>query len=394
MRPRCGIDTLIESGDPLFPGMKVGLLCHPASVSDDLSHTADLLGQRSVDLRCLFGPEHGIRGDAQDMIGVKSGEDPRLSLPVHSLYGVTEVSLRPRREWLADLDLVVVDLQDVGSRYYTYIWTMILMARACAEAGVKVTVLDRPNPLGGRIIEGPSIQPGFESFVGLHPVPVRHGMTPGEMARLVCAELSLDLNLEVVPVHPWNRQSFHERPLRSWVLPSPNMPTPDTALVYPGGCLIEGTNISEGRGTTRPFEFFGAPWIDGWKLARELAATDLPGVLFRPTTFRPMFHKYHDQACGGVQLHVRDPEEFRSFRTGVAVLLATRRLWPDDFEWRAHPYEFVTDRPAIDLLAGGRWLRDGVDRGTSLDELARPWPAAEEEFRGRRAPYLLYEEER
>jgi uncharacterized protein YbbC (DUF1343 family) len=387
---RTGLEVLLRDRRELLRGRSVALLSNPTSVNAELQHAADLLCAAGVELRCLFGPEHGVRGEAQDMIAVDAARDPRLGVPVHSLYGTTAESLRPRPETLRGLETLIIDLQDIGSRYYTFVWTMALVAEACAVAGVEVIVLDRPNPIGGEIIEGPPIDPGGESFVGLHSVPVRHGMTPGEIARLFVAERKLDVALEVVPLEGWRRALYFDEITAPWVMPSPNMPTLDTALVYPGCCLIEGTNLSEGRGTTRPFEIFGAPWVDGWALARALDAEDLPGVRFRPLCFRPSFHKYRDTVCGGVQIHVVDRRRFRPLRTGVAIVLCARRLWPEQMRWRDDAYEFVAERPAIDLLAGGDWLRRGVERGASLDELTATWPEEERAFAERRRPFLLY----
>lgn len=389
-RVRSGLEVLVEERPRLCRGRKVGLLCHPASVDADLRHASDLIRERGADLRCLFGPEHGVRGEAQYMVGVGSGVDPQLGIPVHSLYGSSAESLRPGRECLQELDAVLVDLQDVGSRYYTYVWTMKLMLEACVEQGVEVVVLDRPNPLGGLTIEGPTIEEGYASFVGLHPVPVRHGLTAGEMARLLCRELGLELCLEVVRMKGWKREHLFDDTGLPWVLPSPNMPSMDTALVYCGGCLLEGTNLSEGRGTTRPFELVGAPWVDGVQLTRALHDLDLPGVRFRPTSFRPTFDKYAHQVCEGLQIHVTDRKVFRSLLTGVALLHCVRQLWPDNFAWREDPYEFVTDRPAIDLLAGGPWLRQGLEQRLSLGELSGNWSAEESAFARRCEPDLQY----
>jgi uncharacterized protein YbbC (DUF1343 family) len=390
VRVQTGLETLLSERIELVRGRSAGLLCHPASVNTELRHAADLLQGAGVTLRCLFGPEHGVRGEAQDMEEVASVLDPRLQIPVHSLYGSSEESLRPEKELLEELDLVLIDIQDVGSRYYTYVWTMTMTIRVCGEVGVEVMVLDRPNPLGGTLIEGPTIEPDYTSFVGYHPVPVRHGMTAGEIARLVAAELGLDLSLEVVPMRGWRREHHFDDTSLPWVLPSPNMPTLDTAIVYPGGCLIEGTNLSEGRGTTRPFELLGAPWVDGTVLAAELDELGLPGVRFRPTSICPTFNKHAAQTCGAVQLHVTDRHAFRPFMTGVALLTTLRHLWPEHFGWRERPYEFVSDRPAIDLLAGGSWLRQGIEQGAPLHDLCADWYRQEEAFRERRSPYLLY----
>ena len=389
MNVHTGLDLLIERTGGSVRGRRAGLLCHPASVSSSLAHAADLVAG-VVDLRCLLGPEHGVRGDVQDMASVGHHRDPRLGVPVHSLYGTTAESLRPAAEALDGLDLVIVDLQDVGSRYYTYVWTMVMTMEACAEAGVEVMVLDRPNPLGGLAVEGPGIDAGFDSFVGYQPVCTRHGMTAGEIARMARAELGLDVALEVLSMEGWRREMLFDDTGLPWVLPSPNMPTLETALVYPGGCLLEGTNLSEGRGTTRPFELLGAPWMDGWTLAEAVASDRLEGVCLRPLTLQPTFHKHAGQACGGVQLHVTDRVRFRPLRTYVSLLRWIHHLWPDQFGWREQAYEFVDAVPAVDLLAGGSWLREGVEQGQSLDELTGGWPEQEQAFRERREQFLLY----
>jgi uncharacterized protein YbbC (DUF1343 family) len=370
-------------------GKRIGLIGNPTTVDARLRHAVDLLAAHpGIDLRVLFGPEHGLRGDAQDMISVGEARDARTGLPVYSLYGTDEVSLAPRPESLDGLDAVVFDIQDVGSRYYTYVWTMVLAMRACAAAGVAFVVLDRPNPIAGHLVEGGDIAPGYHSFVGLRSLPNRHGLTAGEIARWAAHEEKLDLALEVVAMSGWQRAMYFEDTGLPWVMPSPNMPTRDTALVYPGMCLVEGTELSEGRGTTRPFELAGAPFIDSDALAEALA--DLPGLVARPLVFRPTFHKWAGQPCGGVQLHVTDREAFRPYLTGVAFLRAIRALWPEHFAWRTRAYEFVGDIPAIDLLAGSALLRQGIDAGAPLDELAATWADAEAGFRAERAPWLLY----
>ena len=363
-------------------------------------HVVDRLIDAGVRPTRLFGPEHGVRGEAQDMIGVEDGKDARTNIPVSSLYGRTFESLTPTAGDLAEVDVLLIDLQDVGSRYYTYIWTMALALGAAARAGVAVIVLDRPNPLGGVDIEGGTVEPACESFVGLGAVPVRHGMTAGEIARLVRAGLPwggprfakpLDCELMVVPARGWRRAHTFEATGLPWVMPSPNMPTLDTAFVYPGQCLLEATNLSEGRGTTRPFEIVGAPFLDGYRLAARLEALGLPGVRFRPLSFRPMFHKFSGRSCGGVQLHVTDRAAFQPYRAGLALLAAARAEAPDDFHWRAEAYEFVTDPPAIDLLTGGAAARRGIDGGASLDDLVSGFAEFERAFAARRAPFLLSE---
>jgi uncharacterized protein YbbC (DUF1343 family) len=399
-RTLTGLEILCSERLDLCRGRRVGLLCHPASVTAELTHAVDRLLAAGVKLTHLFGPEHGVRGEAQDMIGVETERDSRTGIPVTSLYGHSVESLEPPAAALAEMDVLLVDLQDVGSRYYTYVWTMAICMKAAARAGVPVVVLDRPNPLGGVEVEGGEVAPEAESFVGLGSVPVRHGLTIGEMARLVCAGIPwggprfarpLDCDLTVVKMKGWRRAAHFEASGLPWVLPSPNMPTPDTACVYPGMCLIEGTNVSEGRGTTRPFEIFGAPFVDGHRLAERLSAYDLPGVRYRPLTFRPVFHKFGGQSCGGLQLHVVDRRTFKPYRTGVAIL---RELWAmggEQFRWRTEKYEFVTDPPAIDLLTGNDAVRKGIERGLPLEELIASWLPAERAFAERRRAHLLYE---
>jgi len=385
-----GLARILDDASALIAGRRVGLVCNPTAVDTELRHAIDLLG-RVCKLTALFGPEHGVRGDAQDMISVDTARDARSGLPVHSLYGTTEASLAPTRAMLDDIDLLVFDIQDVGARYYTFVWTMVLAMRACAQAGKAFVVLDRPNPIGGTLIEGGAIAAGFESFVGLVSCPNRHGMTAGELARWRHAVEGLDVELAVVGMQGYRRDMRYEHTGLPWVMPSPNMPTADTALVYPGMCLVEGTELSEGRGTTRPFELAGAPWIDGYRLAEQLAAMGLPGVAFRPVVFTPTFQKHAGQACGGVQLHVTNADTFRPYRTGVAFVKACRDQAPERFQWRHRAYEFVDKIPAIDLLAGSAKLREGIDAGASLDELAARWPRDEGTFREARADYLLYE---
>ncbi|MGN6105701.1 MAG: exo-beta-N-acetylmuramidase NamZ family protein [Kofleriaceae bacterium] len=386
-----GLARLVLEGHSFLEGRRVGLICNPTAVDGQLRHAIDLLAGRSdLKLTALFGPEHGVRGDAQDMISVDPGRDARTGLPVHSLYGATEDTLSPTPEMLEDLDILIYDVQDIGSRYYTFVWTMVLAMRACAKAGKAFCVLDRPNPIGGVHIEGAAISPGFESFVGLVSCSNRHGMTAGEIARWRHAVENLDLELAVISMRGYERELRFEHTGLPWVMPSPNMPTLDTALVYPGMCLVEGTELSEGRGTTRPFELAGAPHLDGERLARDLGAMELPGVAFRPVVFTPQFQKHAKQACGGVQLHVTNPETFRPYRTGVAFLKACHDQDPEQFRWRERAYEFVDKIPAIDLLAGTDALRKGIEAGASLDELAARWPRDEGAFAEEREQYLLY----
>jgi uncharacterized protein YbbC (DUF1343 family) len=390
MAVETGLDR-IAAGDPdvlrRLRGKKLGLLAHPASVDRNLRHAHAVLLAAGCDVRALFGPEHGYGGEAQDMIAVDS-ERGQSGLPVHSLYGPSEADLSPKAEWLAGLDAVVCDLQDVGSRYYTFVWTAANMLRCCAPLGIELIVLDRPNPLGGIVVEGGPQRAGYCSFVGQYAVAVRHGMTIAELCRLSCARDEIDAaSLSWVSMRGYHRElAFAETGL-PWVLPSPNMPTLDTARVYPGGCLLEGTNLSEGRGTTRPFEIFGAPFLDGAELARHV---HVDGAVLRPLTFTPGFQKHAKQRCGGVQLHVTDAARFVPYAAYLRLIAGARALCPDAFAWRTEAYEFVVDRPAIDLLTGGAEYREAVDRGEALDEYLAADARAAAEFAEQRREFLLY----
>ena len=390
-RVRTGLDVLVAQDFAPLRGLRVGLVVNAASVDGQIRHAAELLARApGVKLAALFGPEHGLFGQAQDLVAVGDQTAPGSGLPVHSLYGDSPASLKPSPEQLDGLDALVIDLPDIGSRYYTFAATMMLCLEAASEAGLFAVVLDRPNPLGGVAVEGPARRAGFESFVGYAPLVTRHGLTLGELAQFHRAERGLTGPMLVVPCEGWRRPMFFDETGLPWVLPSPNMPTLETALVYPGQCLLEGTNLSEGRGTTRPFELCGAPWIDPVALAARLRQEGLPGVFFRPACFRPTFHKFAGQTCGGVQLHVTDRDGFRPVRTGLAVLAALRELSGDRFAWRREPYEFVTDRPAIDLLFGSDRERLGLEAGLGPARLAKAWEPEEAAFRARRQGVLLY----
>lgn len=391
---RTGLELAVAEGFRRLRGLKVGAICNPTTVDRNFVHLADhLAAADGVTLSALFGPEHGIRGTAQDMIHVEGeARDPRTGVVVHSLYGPTFESLSPTEEMVRPLDALLFDIQDVGSRYYTYVYTMALAMRVAGRAKVKFIVLDRPNPIGGTKVEGNSVQTPFRSFVGLYDLPNRHGMTAGELARLF-NELHPEedrCELEVLPCEGWDRTQEFDATGLPWIPPSPNMPTLDTARVYPGMCMVEGTNLSEGRGTTTPFELWGAPFLDPWALAEALEAEKLPGVSFRPAYFEPTFQKQARKTCGGVMIHVTDKEAFLPVRTGVACLLAARRLGGSDFRWRTEEYEYRSDVPAIDLLAGNADLREGIDKGLSLDELTASWDEELARFLPLRQKHLLY----
>lgn len=385
-RVRTGLEQLLAN-PRVLAGRRLGLVANPTAVTFDLVHASLALKRGGFKLKALFGPEHGVWANAQDLVEVGHGRDPATRLPVWSLYGDTRV---PSAEMLRGLDTLVFDVQDVGSRYYTFVYTMLHAMEACAAHGKALVVLDRPNPLGGASLGGNVLDPEYRSFVGLHALPVRHGLTVGELARLFQAERGLDLELTVVEMRHWRRGMHYEQTGLPWVLPSPNMPTVDTAFVYPGGCLIEGTNLSEGRGTTRPFELVGAPWLDPWKLARQLDALSLPGVRFRPVFFTPTFHKHAGQACGGVQVHVTSRRELHAFETYLHLIAAARRQAPERFVWRDPPYEYETVKLPFDVLCGTDRVRRTIETGGSLSKLAATWGPELEAFRARRRPFLLY----
>ena len=389
---RTGLDRLAGGDGPTFDGRRVALLAHPASVTADLRHARDVLADRGARLVSLFGPEHGVFGAAQDMVAVTDAADG--DVPVHSLYGDDPASLSPRPEHFHGADVLVCDLADIGVRYYTYAWTVVLAAEVALAAGIEVFVLDRPNPLGGAAdtLEGAAVEPGYDSFVGLHDVPVRHGLSLGELVTLAVTERGRadPAGLSVVTCEGWDPNAMFDATGLAWVMPSPNMPTLDTATVYPGQCLLEGTNLSEGRGTTRPFELFGAPYLDGRALAAALDPADLAGLAVRPVVFEPTFHKHAGRACGGLQLHVRCRRAVRSLRTTVAILQAVRRLAGEAFALRTEPYEFVSDRPALDLLAGGPFLRQALDDGTAVEALLEREERNRRSFAERRRPFLRY----
>ena len=388
-----GLDRLADERFAPLRGRALGLVTHAAAVDRHLRQATDLLAAApGVELVAVFGPEHGLHGQAQDLESVTDAETAAPARRTCSLYGDTAASLRPTAAQLAGVETLVIDLVDIGSRYYTFQATMKYCLEAAVPRGIRVVVLDRPNPLGGHAIEGPGVGLGCASFVGAHDIAIRHGLTIGELAMLYTAELGLDpAGVEVVRAAGWRRDLPFEASGLPWVLPSPNMPTVDTAVVYPGQCLLEGTNLSEGRGTTRPFEIWGAPWVDGEAVARRLAALDLPGVVFRPLTFRPTFHKHAGIDCGGVQLHVLDRERFQPVRAGLALLIELRRQDPARFAWRTEPYEFVADPIAIDLLCGSGRERLAIEAGADWREIATAWEPEERAFAERRRAALLYD---
>jgi uncharacterized protein YbbC (DUF1343 family) len=388
-RVTTGLEGLLDRISQGTVHGRVGLVSNPASVDAELTHAADRLANApGVTLAALFGPQHGFRSDLQDnMIETPHGDDRARRVPVYSLYSETR---EPTAEMLKGLDFLVIDLQDIGTRIYTYVYTMANCLRACARHGVRAVVCDRPNPIGGARVEGPMLRDGWTSFVGQFPIPMRHGMTIGELARLFNEHFGIGTELDVVPMEGWRREMYFDHTGLPWVMPSPNMPTLDSAIVFPGAVLFEGTNISEGRGTTRTFELIGAPWIDGERLAEAMNRRNLPGVRFRPVFFEPTFQKHAQKTCGGCQIHVLDRAAFEPVASGVALLEEFRRQNPGRFGWKPPPYEYEHERLAIDLLFGSDALRQGLEAGRSADLISGSWDADVRAFQPTRERYLLY----
>jgi uncharacterized protein YbbC (DUF1343 family) len=387
-----GLDVLLT--EPAWRdrlrGKKVGLLVNPTAVTSSLVHAIEALTSADVQIVRLFGPEHGVRAEAQDMESVEQQHDPISGLPVVSLYGHTFESLTPTAADLEGVELMLADLQDIGARYYTFCYTIGLVMKACGEAQIPVWVLDRPNPLGGQVVEGNIVEPAYRSFVGLQPLPTRHAMTMGELATFFARFCDWPCELEVVPMRGWRRDMWFDQTGLPWVMPSPNMPTLDTATIYPGQCLLEGTNMSEGRGTTRPFELFGAPYVDATRLKDALDACELPGVIWRLASFKPMFQKHAGQICRGLQWHISDRDAMRSLDASLCLIAACWRLFSPDFAWRTKAYEFVDDLPAIDLLLGAHGLREAIEAGEDPRPLMNAPSPARAEFDARRAQCLIY----
>lgn len=331
-----------------------------------------------MDLVALYSPEHGLAAAAGHGVLIASTWDTRTGLPVYSLYGDT---FKPTREMLSGLDVLLFDLQDVGVRFYTVAYTLAKALEGCVECGLPLLVLDRPNPIGGALIEGPLLDPTLQSSVGYGPLALRHGLTLGELARFYNQELHIGADLQVIPMQNWNRAMWHDETGLTWVPPSPNMPHPGTAILYPGICLVEGTNCSAGRGTPLPFEIVGAPWLDGYALAEEMNALSLEGVRFRPLTFTPTDDKFADETCSGVQVHVTEREALRPVSVGLYLIATVKRLCPDQFEWQVEHF---------DLLIGDGRVRAAMDRGDAVDTITDQWTQGQKDFAARRAAYLMY----
>ncbi len=386
LRVKTGLEALLEEGASWLKNKRVGLITNPTGVGPDLISTIDILRSRpDFKLVTLFGPEHGVRGDAQAGETVENATDSRTGLPMYSLYGKTK---KPAPEMLDGLDVLVYELQDIGVRFYTNIYTLAYSIQAAGEAGIPFVVLDRPAPLGGVAIEGNRLKEGFSSFVGDYALPVRYGLTCGELANYLNNRFSFGADLRVARMKGWERGMWFDATGLPWVAPSPNMPTLETATAYPGTCLFEGTNLSEGRGTTLPFQIIGAPWVDGVRLAERMNGLDLPGVRFRPVWFVPTFSKHAGQRCSGVQVHVMDREVYPALRVGLELLSAVYRLHPDEFKWLP-PHE-GSQHHFFDLLMGTDEVRLGLDVGAPVADLTRSWEKEAAEFAAEVAPYQLY----
>lgn len=382
---KLGVDVLMKDELDKIEGKNVGLITNPTGVDQDLNSIVDTLhNHEDVNLVALYGPEHGVRGDAQAGEGVEFYIDEKTGLPVYSLYGDTR---KPTPEMLEGVDVLIFDIQDVGARFYTYIYTMAYSMEAAAENDIDMLILDRPNPISGLNVEGPVLDPDYSSFVGLYPIPQQHGMTVGELALLFNEEFDIHATIDVIEMRGWERPMYYDDTPLEWVLPSPNMPTLDTALVYPGTALIEGTNVSEGRGTAKPFELIGAPFIDGDVLAQELNHADLPGVRFRSAYFTPQFSKHAGELSGGIELYVTDPASYQSIETGLTIVKTIHDLYPDQFEFRAENAEGIS---FFDQLIGNGWVRDKIKQEDTIEEIVVTWQEELNTFKDVRREYLLY----
>ena len=379
---RPGIEVLLADSLHLVRNLRVGLVTNHTGIDSEGIPTIDRLDEHpEIDLVALYSPEHGIRGTAEAGVRIADEIDPDTGLPIHSLYGST---LKPAPAMLEGVDILAFDIQDIGTRYYTYIYTMALAMEAAGEAGIPFLVLDRPNPIGGLLVQGNVLEPDLASFVGMYPIPMRHGMTPGELARMFRDEFDIPVDLLVVPAEGWRREMLFSETGLPWRAPSPNMPDIESALHYPGTCLFEGTEISVGRGTDRAFQWIGAPWLDGEELARAMVALGLPGVEFHPVRFTPTNPgdgKFDGVEVSGVRLTVTDPESYDPASTGVALVVEARRLSGERWSWRAEHF---------DRLAGTQQLRIGVEQGESVLDLTRLWQEQLEDFGRIRTPHLLY----
>lgn len=375
-----GIEVLLKEEKNVLSGKKVGLITNPTGIDSKLTSIVDLLhDDPDINLTALFGPEHGVRGDAQAGASVEYYIDEKTGLPVYSLYGKTK---KPTPEMLKDVEVLVFDIQDVGTRYYTYIYTMAYAMEAARENDIPFIVLDRPNPQGGESVDGPVLEPEFSSFVGLYPIPLKHGMTVGELATLFNKEFKIGADLKVIKMKGWKRDMDYDDTGLPFVLPSPNMSTVSTTFVYPATGLIEGTNVSEGRGTTKPFELIGAPYINSDELAGKLNALRLPGVKFRAASFTPTFSKHAGKLSHGVEIYITDREAFKAVPTGLHIIKTIQDLYPGDFEFLA--------ANNFNLLIGNGWIMSRIKEGSTVNEILKEYQVKQDAFKKVRKNYLLY----
>jgi uncharacterized protein YbbC (DUF1343 family) len=380
-----GLQVFAREHKSFLRGRRIGLVTHAAAVAPDYTHALDVLLQNDVRVTALFGPEHGFDGAGADATAIEHSRDARTGLPVFSLYGASK---EPSALMLENVEALVFDMQDVGARFYTFVSTLDYILRAAERAAIEIFVLDRPNPIGGAQIEGPRVERGLESFVSHLPVPIRHGFTTGEIARFIVREKKMDLALTVIPMRGWKREMYFDETGLPWIPLSPGMPRFETTLVYPGTCLVEGTNLSEGRGTALPFEILAAPWLDGYALAQTLNRLELPGIHFRPHAFTPTDSKHRGVKCGGVQVHVTNRAVFHPVRTGVHILAACRAQNPERFAFLETSWEATP--PHLDLLCGTPRVREGLCDGEAVDEIVAAWRTVEQEFFVAREDDVLY----
>jgi uncharacterized protein YbbC (DUF1343 family) len=393
MSVEIGLERLVSQDFSILKSRQIGLLCNQASIEKKFSHAIDAFMKAHqsniINFKSVFGPQHGLWGHTQDnMIEWEGGfKDTKTGLKIYSLYGEYR---KPTVEMFDDIDFLVVDLQDVGARYYTFVWTMALCMEACSELGKEMVVLDRPNPIGGTQIEGPLIDPNFRSFVGWQSTPVRHGFTIAEIAHYLKKKFYPDCKLFSVQMRGWKRSQYYDQTGLPWGFPSPNMPSLDTAIVYPGMCLLEATNISEGRGTTRPFEIFGAPWMDSFQFSKIMNDKNLHGVVFRPFQFQPTFNKYSDELCEGCYIHVTDRKSFKPFLMAITLITEVRKQYPENFAWKKPPYEYEYEKMPFDILVGNDWLRVMIDKDSYIGDMEIRWNSESEKFLTTASEIFLY----
>ena len=389
MRVHSGLENFITSPPSWVQGCRLGLLCNPASVDAKLRHVRDLIACKLPGhLTAMYSPQHGFYAEKQDnMIASDDMIDPVLKIPVFSLYGTTRI---PTKRMFDPIDILIIDLQDAGTRVYTFIYTMAYCLEAAQKYGKKVLVLDRPNPINGAVIEGNCLAPEYASFVGRYPIPMRHGLTIGELALLFNTHFKINCELEVVELTGWNRKMYFADTGLPWVPPSPNLPTPSSAIVYPGQVIWEGTNISEGRGTTQPFELCGAPFIDTELILSTLSQHEIPGVFFRPVMFEPTSNKWKERQCYGFQLHVTEPSAFQAYVTSLRLLQAVINHHREYFQWKSPPYEYEYHRFPIDLIIGDKHIRCCIENLDNLDEIVRAWQPSMNEFKEISRQFYLY----